>query len=70
MNEEKIKKIMSVIVLTTGEGKRLCATYSEISPEGELISENNQANRIIVSDEVLESVAKLEEFAQGIIEGK
>lgn len=68
MNEEKIKKIMSIIILTTGEGKRLCATYSEISLEGELISENNQVNRIIVNDEILEVVLKLEKFAKGIIE--
>lgn len=68
MNEEKIKKIMSIIILTTGEGKRLCTTYSEISLEGELISENNQVNRIIVNDEILEVVLKLEKFAKGIIE--
>ena len=68
MNEEKIKKIMSIILLTTGEGKRLCTTYSEISIEGELISENNQVNRIIVNEDVLEKVAEIEAFAKGIIE--
>lgn len=63
-----IKKVTSTTILTTGEGKRISVTYSEIDDKGNLTSENNRVNRIIVDDEILEMVGKLEEFAKGIIE--
>lgn len=63
-----MRKITSMTVLTTGEGKRISVTYSEIDDKGNLTSENNRVNRIIVNDEALELVGKLEEFAKGIIE--
>ena len=63
-----IKKITSTTILTTGEGKRISITYSEIDETGNLVSENNRLNRIIVDDEILEMVEKLESFAKGIIE--
>lgn len=62
------KKITSITILTTGEGKRISLTYSEIDESGNLTSENNRLNRIIVNDEVLETVGELEKFAKGIIE--
>ena len=65
-----IKKITSMTVLTTGEGKRISITYSEIDDKGNLVSENNRVNRIIVDEEALEKVASLEEFASKIVDGK
>ena len=63
-----MKKITSMTVLTTGEGQRISITYSEIDDKGNLVSENNRVNRIIVDEEALEKVAALEEFAKGIVE--
>lgn len=62
------KKITSITILTTGEGKRISLTYSEIDEGGNLTSENNRVNRIIVNEDVLEKVAEIETFAKGIIE--
>lgn len=63
-----MKKITSMTVLTTGEGKRISITYSEIDDKGNLTSENNRVNRIIVNEDALEKVTALEAFAKGIVD--
>lgn len=65
-----MKKVTSMTVLTTAEGKRLSITYSEIDNSGNILSENNRVNKVLVNKEILECVAEIEEFAQSIAEGE
>lgn len=65
-----MKKVTSMTVLTTAEGKRLSITYSEIDNSGNILSENNRVNKVLVNKEILERIAEIEEFAQSIAEGE
>lgn len=51
-----MKKVTSFTHLVTGEGDRIAYTYSEISETGELISQNNKGNFIIVDENVKNAV--------------
>lgn len=51
-----MKKITSFTHLVTGEGDRIAFTFSEVSEEGELISQNNKGNFIVMDDEVKQAV--------------
>lgn len=47
-----MKKITSFTHLVTGEGDRIAYTYSEIDGSGNLMSQNNKGNFIILDEEV------------------
>lgn len=47
-----MKKVTSFTHLVTGEGDRIAYTYSEISEDGELISQNNKGNFVVVGGEI------------------
>lgn len=64
-----MKKITSITTLTTAEGKRISATYSDIDETGKIFSENNRVNRVVVDDVALKIIDDLEKYAQKIIEG-
>ena len=64
-----MKKVTSMTILTTAEGKRLSLTFSEIDDNGNIIKENERANRVVVDGNALGIIAELEDFAQGIVEG-
>lgn len=64
-----MKRITSVTILTTAEGKRLSLTFSEIDDSGNIIKENERANRVVVDGNALGIISELEDFAQGIVEG-
>lgn len=59
-----IKKLTSISVFTTGEGKRIAGTYSEISKEGSVISQNNKFNFVVLDTDVLERITYLEEYVK------
>ena len=63
-----MKKVTSMTILTTAEGKRLSITFSEIDDSGNIIKENERANRVVVDGNARGSIAELEDFAQGIVE--
>lgn len=63
-----MKKVTSMTVLTTAEGKRLSITYSELDNKGNINSENNRINRVVVDSSVLEHIVGLETFAQSVID--
>ena len=64
-----MKAITSMTFLTTAEGKRISLTFSEIDAGGSIIKENERVNRVVVDSAALASIAELETFAQGIVEG-
>lgn len=63
-----MKKLTSMTILTTAEGKRISATYSDIDGDGKIVSENNRVNRVVVDSEALKLISGLEDYAQKIIE--
>lgn len=65
-----MKKVTSMTVLTTAEGKRLSITFSEIDDKGNIIKENERVNKIVVDQSALSCITELESFAQGIVDGE
>lgn len=65
-----MNKVTSMTVLTTAEGKRLSITFSEIDDNGNIIKENERINKVVVNSDALGHIAKLEEFAQEIVDGE
>lgn len=64
-----MKIVTSMTVLTTAEGKRISLTFSEVDAGGSIIKENERVNRVVIDTDALASIASLEEFARGIVEG-
>ena len=65
-----MKKVTSMTVLTTAEGKRLSITFSEIDEKGNIIKENERVNKVVVDQSALNCITQLEGFAQGIVDGE
>jgi hypothetical protein len=65
-----MKRVTSMTVLTTAEGKRLSVTFSEIDEKGNIIRENERVNKVVVDQAALSNVKELEDFAQRIIDGE
>lgn len=65
-----MKKVTSMTVLTTAEGKRLSITFSEIDDNGNIVKENERVNKVLVNRNALACAMELEEFAQAIVEGE
>lgn len=57
-----MKKLTSFTKLTTGEGMRISFTYSEIDESGNLTSQNNKKNFIVVDEEIVAHVQAIEQF--------
>lgn len=64
-----MKKITSFTHLVTGEGDRIAYTYSEISDTGELVSQNNKGNFIIVDQSVKNAVDLVNQYINQRLEG-
>lgn len=64
-----MKKITSFTHLVTGEGDRIAFTYSEISESGELVSQNNKGNFIIVDGNIKNAVDLINQFINKKLEG-
>ena len=50
------EKVTSFTHLVTGEGNRIAYTYSEISDTGELKSQNNKGNFIVMDGELATAI--------------
>lgn len=58
-----MKKVTSVTLHTTAEGKRMSITYSEIDENGKIIESNKRIDRVVVYDGTLENIATIESSA-------
>lgn len=54
-----MKKLTSFTHLTTGEGDRIAYTYSEIDENGNLVSQNNKGNFIVLDDALQEHINEI-----------
>lgn len=57
-----MKKLTSFTHLITGEGDRIAFTYSEIDDAGNISSQNNKGNFIVVDDELKAHVDAIKNF--------
>ena len=63
-----MRKVTSITIHTTAEGKRISTTFSEIDESGKILNDNTRINRVVVNEDALAHIAALEEFAQGIVD--
>ena len=54
-------------VATEGDLKRLIVTYDTINEDGDITNRNKKLNKIIVDDDILNTVSTLETFAKSLI---
>ncbi len=57
-----MKKLTSFANLNTGEGSRISFTYSEISENGQVISQNNKGNFLVLDREVMGHIEALRKY--------
>lgn len=57
-----MKRLTSFTELTTGEGIRVAYTYSEIDNDGNLVSQNNKGNFIVVDDAIKEHIEAITKY--------
>lgn len=57
-----MKKTTSFTHLVTGEGDRIAYTYSEIDEEGNLISQNNKGNFIVMDEKLKEHIDEISKY--------
>lgn len=57
-----MKKVTSFTHLRTGEGDRIAYTFSEISSDGAIISQNNKGNFVIVDDAIESHVTAINKY--------
>lgn len=56
-----MRKVTSFTHLVTGEGDRIAFTFSEINESGEIISQNNKGNFIVMDEEVKQAIDMINE---------
>lgn len=64
-----MKKVTSFTHLVTGEGDRIAFTYSEISESGEITSQNNKGNFIVIDQNVKSAIDTINQFLAQRLEG-
>lgn len=57
-----MKTLTSFTKFNTAEGQRISYTYSEISDDGKLISQNNRENFIVVNEELYNAINIIENY--------
>lgn len=62
--------ITAVSSVSTGEGKRLVVTYSEVNDRGEFVRQNMKKNYVATDPETLAAIATLESDAMSHIESE
>lgn len=53
---ETVKKVTSFTYLRTGEGYRIAYTFSEMDQNGNLISQNNKGNYVVVHTNITNAI--------------
>ena len=66
-----MKNIKGIAVATDGSLKRMAITYDVIDEAtGKVIEPNVKTNRVVTDADVLAEIAKIEQFAQSIVEAE
>ncbi len=59
-----MKKLTSFMNLNTGEGSRVSFTFSEISENGQVISQNNKGNFLVLDPTIEGHLKAIREYIQ------
>lgn len=65
-----MKNIKGIAMATDGRMKRIAITYDEIDETGKVINSNVKTNRVVTDSETLETIDKLTDFAQKIVDAE
>lgn len=63
-----MRNIKGISIVSDGNSKRMAVIYDEIDNEGKVTNANARVNRVIVENDSLEIVDKLEDIAQIIVD--
>lgn len=63
-----MKKITSMTIFDDAVGTRLSLTYSEISEDGRIVSDNKRIDRILIDQDALVAKSELMEYAKTLID--
>lgn len=63
-----MKKITSMTIFDDAVGTRLSLTYSEISEDGRIVSDNKRIDRILIDQDALAAKSELMEYAKTLID--
>lgn len=64
---ENIKTVTSVNLTNMPEGLRLTFTYSEVTPEGNVVDSNKRGSFVVLDDETKKTAQSLFELAKSRI---
>lgn len=65
-----MKNIKGIAMATDGRMKRIAITYDEIDETGKVINSNVKTNRVVTDSATLETIDKLTDFAQKIVDAE
>ena len=57
-----MKKLTSFMCLNTGEGERLAFPYSEVAPDGTIISQNNKGNFLVLDEDLEDHTTAIKDY--------
>lgn len=63
-----MKVVTSVTVFDDSVGKRMSMTYSEVDGEGQVISDNKRANKVITDTDEIATMNAVKEIAQDFLD--
>lgn len=59
-----MKKLTSFTHLTTGEGDRISYTYSEVDEKGNITSQNNKGNFVVMDSDLTAHIRAIQQSIQ------
>lgn len=59
-----MKVLTSFIALNTGEGERISFTYSEVDGEGNIISQNNKKNFLVLDSGLKNNLNEIKKYIE------
>lgn len=57
-----MKILTSFVCLNTGEGDRIAFTYSEVDKSGNIISQNNKKNFLVLDSDLKDKLNAIKEY--------
>lgn len=62
-----MRRVTSIGLFDDAVGKRISITFSEITDEGKIFSENERVDRVITDESALNHASELTKYAQVLI---
>lgn len=65
-----MRNIKGIAMATDGRMKRIAITYDEIDASGKVINSNVKINRVVTDPEMVETIDKVSDYAQMIVDAE